>query len=50
MVLRAQEHIQAGDIFQVVLSQRLTRHTRASPLSIYRSLRSLEPFPLYVLF
>ncbi len=50
MVLQAQAHIQAGDIFQAVLSQRLTRHTSASPLSLYRSLRSLNPSPYMFYF
>lgn len=30
------EHIQAGDIFQLVLSQRFERRTRADPFEIYR--------------
>jgi hypothetical protein len=30
------EHIQAGDIFQLVLSQRFERHTQADPFEIYR--------------
>ena len=30
------EHIQAGDIFQLVLSQRFERQTRADPFEIYR--------------
>lgn len=41
----AKEHIAAGDIFQVVLSQRLTRDTDADPFTIYRSLRMLNPSP-----
>lgn len=45
MVRRAQEHIAAGDIFQVVLSQRLSRPTTADPLSIYRALRRINPSP-----
>jgi len=35
----------AGDIFQVVLSQRLTRETQADPFTIYRALRMLNPSP-----
>ncbi|CAN5362938.1 hypothetical protein BH18ACT12_BH18ACT12_19810 [soil metagenome] len=38
-VRRAQEHIRAGDAFQVVLSQRAERPTSASPLELYRALR-----------
>jgi anthranilate synthase component 1 len=45
MVLRAKEHITAGDIFQVVLSQRLTRQTEADPFTIYRALRMTNPSP-----
>jgi anthranilate synthase component I len=50
MVRQVQEHIKAGDIFQAVLSRRLTRRTGASPLSIYRSLRSLNPSPYMFFF
>jgi anthranilate synthase component 1 len=45
MVARAKEHIVAGDIIQVVLSQRFTRPTAAAPFAIYRALRSLNPSP-----
>jgi anthranilate synthase component 1 len=44
-VRQAQEHIAAGDIFQVVLSQRLSRATTADPFSIYRALRRVNPSP-----
>ena len=44
-VLRIQEYIKAGDAFQVVLSQRLTASSSASPYQVYRSLRSLNPSP-----
>src|SRR5690606_1011059 len=44
-VRAAKEHIAAGDIFQVVLSQRLSRETTASPFAIYRALRRLNPSP-----
>ena len=44
-VRRAKEYIAAGDIMQVVLSQRLCRPFAASPLSLYRALRSLNPSP-----
>jgi anthranilate synthase component 1 len=44
-VRRAKEHIKAGDAFQIVLSQRLTCRTSASPLQIYRALRALNPSP-----
>ncbi len=44
-VRRAKEYIAAGDIFQVVLSQRLSRRTTADPFVIYRALRMLNPSP-----
>jgi anthranilate synthase component 1 len=44
-VRRAKEYIAAGDIMQVVLSQRLARPFASSPLSLYRALRSLNPSP-----
>ncbi|MCW5857841.1 MAG: anthranilate synthase component I family protein, partial [Caldilineales bacterium] len=49
LVIAAQEHIAAGDIFQVVLSQRLSRHTQADPFAIYRALRMTNPSP-YMFF
>ena len=48
-VRRAKEYIAAGDIMQVVLSQRMSRPFTASPLSLYRALRSLNPSP-YMFF
>jgi anthranilate synthase component 1 len=48
-VRQAQEYIAAGDIFQVVLSQRLSRQTRADPFGIYRALRRINPSP-YMFF
>ncbi|MGO9445950.1 MAG: anthranilate synthase component I [Thiobacillaceae bacterium] len=44
-VVKAKEYIAAGDIMQVVLSQRMSRPFAASPLTLYRSLRSLNPSP-----
>jgi anthranilate synthase component 1 len=46
----AKEYIAAGDIFQVVLSQRLTRATSAAPFDIYRALRRLNPSPYMFFF
>ncbi|MCE7985333.1 MAG: anthranilate synthase component I [Caldilinea sp. CFX5] len=48
-VRKAKEYIAAGDIFQVVLSQRLSRPTDAEPFTIYRALRMLNPSP-YMFF
>ncbi len=42
---KCKEYIKAGDIFQVVLSQRLTTETRARPFDIYRTLRVVNPSP-----
>jgi len=44
-VTQAKEYICAGEIIQVVLSQRLSRITPASPFAIYRALRSVNPSP-----
>ena len=44
-VARAREYIAAGDIMQVVLSQRMSMPFAAAPLSLYRALRSLNPSP-----
>ena len=43
------EYIRAGDIFQVVLSQRLAVTTRAAPFEIYRALRVVNPSPFMFL-
>ncbi len=48
-VLRAQEYIGAGDIFQVVLSQRMSVPFHARPVDVYRALRALNPSP-YLFF
>lgn len=44
-VLQAKDHILAGDIFQIVLSQRFERRTFADPFEIYRALRVVNPSP-----
>jgi anthranilate synthase component 1 len=41
----AKEHILAGDVFQVVLSQRFDVKTTADPLDVYRVLRQINPSP-----
>lgn len=48
-VEKCKEYITAGDIFQVVLSQRLELETKAKPLDIYRSLRVVNPSPFMFL-
>ncbi|MGD2184230.1 anthranilate synthase component I [Lusitaniella coriacea] len=42
---KAKEYIRAGDIFQVVLSQRLSASYTGSPFNLYRSLRLINPSP-----
>jgi len=49
MVRCAKEHIRAGDIFQVVLSQRLQTKIQSRPFDIYRALRRVNPAP-YLFF
>lgn len=45
VVRQAQQYIRAGDIFQVVPSQRLSVPFRARPVDVYRALRALNPSP-----
>lgn len=49
MVERAREYITAGDIIQVVLSQRFHTQTGLAPLTLYRALRHINPSP-YLFF
>ncbi len=44
-VEKAKEYIVAGDIFQVVLSQRLDLRLEAEPFEVYRALRTVNPSP-----
>jgi anthranilate synthase component 1 len=49
-VERAKEYIAAGDVFQVVLSQRIDFEPGVSPFNLYRALRTVNPSPyLYFL-
>lgn len=45
MVRKAKEYIMAGDIIQVVLSQRFHSATNLSPFALYRALRHINPSP-----
>ena len=45
MVAQAKEYILAGDIIQVVLSQRFHAETSLSPFALYRALRHINPSP-----
>lgn len=47
---KAKEYVSAGDIIQVVISQRFARRTDAEPFSIYRALRRVNPSPFMVYF
>ena len=50
IVLKAKKHITAGDIFQVVISQRFERKFEKQPLEIYNELRKLNPSPFMFYF
>ena len=50
IVERAKVHVRAGDVFQVVLSQRFEMPVSAASLDVYRMLRALNPSPyMYLL-
>ena len=49
-VLKAKDYIKAGDIFQVVISQRLSAEYAGAPFNLYRSLRLINPSPYMAYF
>jgi anthranilate synthase component 1 len=49
-VLSAKEHIAAGDVFQLVISQRLEARIDRDPFELYRSLRMVNPSPYMAFF
>jgi anthranilate synthase component I len=49
-VARAKRYIEDGDIMQVVPSQRMTKPFHATPLALYRALRTLNPSPYMYYF
>lgn len=49
-VRRAKDYIVEGDVMQVVLSQRMSKPFAADPLTLYRSLRALNPSPYMFYF
>ncbi|MFQ6538902.1 MULTISPECIES: anthranilate synthase component I family protein [Aphanothece] len=49
-VERARDHIAAGDVFQLVLSQRLESRFSRDPFELYRSLRMVNPSPYMAFF
>lgn len=50
MVRQAKDYIAAGDIYQVVLSQRFSRETSADAFDVYRAVRRLNPSPYMFFF
>ncbi len=44
-VLKAKDHIAAGDTFQAQIGQRLSKTLHADPFDVYRALRSINPSP-----
>ena len=49
-VLEGEHHIEAGDVFQLVLSQRLETRVDLDPFELYRSLRMVNPSPYMAFF
>jgi anthranilate synthase component 1 len=49
-VCSGEQHILAGDVFQLVLSQRLEAHVSCDPFDLYRSLRMVNPSPYMAFF
>ncbi|QIR37820.1 anthranilate synthase component I [Tolypothrix sp. PCC 7910] len=49
-VEKAKQYIRAGDIFQVVISQRLSTEYTGDPFALYRSLRQINPSPYMAYF
>ena len=49
-VEKAKQYIKAGDIFQVVISQKLSTTYKGDPFTLYRSLRSVNPSPYMAYF
>jgi anthranilate synthase component 1 len=49
-ITTSKEYVRIGDVFQVVISQRFEIENKATPLEVYRSLRSLNPSPYMYLF
>ncbi|MHC5828650.1 MAG: chorismate-binding protein, partial [Nostoc sp.] len=49
-VQKAKDYIKAGDIFQVVISQRLSTTYTGDPFALYRSLRQINPSPYMAYF
>ena len=49
-VRRAKQYIVDGDVMQVVLSQRMSKPFSASPMALYRAIRSLNPSPYMFYF
>ena len=50
LVIKSKEHIRAGDVIQVVGSQRFEKDFNAAPLDLYRALRTVNPSPYMFLY
>lgn len=50
LVIKAKKHIECGDIFQIVLSQRFDMTSSADPFEVYRMVRRLNPSPYMFFF
>ncbi len=50
IVLKAKQHIKEGDIFQVVLSHKLSQAAKLDPLKVYRILRTVNPSPYQFIY
>lgn len=50
IVRKAKKYIYDGDIFQVVLSRRITAKTNQEPINLYRKLRAINPSPYLYYF
>ncbi len=50
LVKKAKEYIYAGDIFQVVISQRFEKNLKKDPLDVYKTIRKTNPSPFLYFF
>lgn len=50
LVKKAKEYIYAGDIFQVVISQRFEKNLNKDPLDVYKTIRKINPSPFLYFF
>jgi anthranilate synthase component I len=50
MVKKGKDHCQRGDVFQIVLSRKFSRHFKGDEFNVYRALRSINPSPYLFYF